>query len=81
MTTQQRMQMQLDKQDQQITDLFKSVREIKNMNISNKAMFKGLVLGFGLMIASDVMPITANANFGWRRSNSLAMSYLVVELE
>ena len=54
MTTQQRMQMQLDKQDQQITDLFKSVREIKNMNISNKAMFKGLVLGFGLMVASDV---------------------------
>ena len=54
MTTQQRMQMQLDKQDQQITDLLKSVREIKNMNISNKAMFKGLVLGFGLMVASDV---------------------------
>ena len=54
MTTEERMQMQLDKQDGQINDLFKSVREIKNMNISNKAMFKGLVLGFGLMVASDV---------------------------
>ena len=49
MTTQERMQMQLDKQDGQINDLFKSVREIKNMNLSNKAMFKGLLIGFGLM--------------------------------
>jgi hypothetical protein len=48
------MQMQLDKQDTQINDLFKSVREIKNMNLSNKAMFKGLVIGFGLMVASDI---------------------------
>jgi len=54
MTTQERMQMQLDKQDVQINDLFKSVREIKNMNLSNKAMFKGLIIGFGLMVASDV---------------------------
>ena len=46
--------MQLDKQDVQINDLFKSVREIKNMNLSNKAMFKGLIIGFGLMVASDV---------------------------
>ena len=51
--------MQLDKQDAQITDLFKSVREIKNMNLSNKAMFKGLILGFGLMAASDVGVFTA----------------------
>ena len=50
----ERMQMQLDKQDTQINDLFKSVREIKNMNLSNKAMFKGLVIGFGLMVASDM---------------------------
>jgi|TARA_R110000765_G_scaffold5327_2_gene16636 hypothetical protein len=48
------MQMQLDKQQEQIEDLFKSVREIKNMNISNKAMFKGLIIGFGVMVASDV---------------------------
>tara|TARA_R110002074_G_scaffold4057_1_gene20746 strand:- start:174 stop:368 length:195 start_codon:yes stop_codon:yes gene_type:complete len=50
----ERMQMQLDKQDTQINDLFKSVREIKNINLSNKAMFKGLVIGFGLMVASDI---------------------------
>jgi phosphoribosylaminoimidazole (AIR) synthetase len=54
MSQQQRMQMQLDKQQEQIEDLFKSVREIKNMNISNKAMFKGLIIGFGIMVASDV---------------------------
>jgi len=46
--------MQLDKQDGQINDLFKSVREIKNMNLSNKAMFKGLLIGFGLMAATEV---------------------------
>ena len=54
MTAQQRMQIQLDKQAAQIEDLFKSVREIKNMNLSNKAMFKGLVLGFGIMVATDI---------------------------
>ena len=54
MSQQQRMQMQLDKQQEQIEDLFKSVREIKNMNISNKAMFKGLIIGFGVMVASDM---------------------------
>tara|TARA_R110000772_G_scaffold79839_2_gene170648 strand:- start:187 stop:363 length:177 start_codon:yes stop_codon:yes gene_type:complete len=48
------MQMQIDKQASQINDLFKSVREIKNMNISNKAMFKGLIIGFGLMAATEV---------------------------
>jgi len=53
MTAQQRMQIQLDKQEEQIEDLFKSVREIKNMNISNKAMFKGLILGFTIMVAAD----------------------------
>ena len=53
MTAQQRMQIQLDKQAEQIEDLFKSVREIKNMNLSNKAMFKGLILGFGFMVAAD----------------------------
>ena len=53
MTAQQRMQIQLDKQEAQIEDLFKSVREIKNMNISNKAMFKGLILGFTIMVAAD----------------------------
>ena len=54
MSQQQRMQMQLDKQQEQIEDLFRSVREIKNINLSNKAMFKGLIIGFGIMVASDV---------------------------
>ena len=59
MTAQQRMQIQLDKQEEQIQDLFKSVREIKNMNLSNKAMFKGLVLGFGIMfIGVDALMCT-----------------------
>ena len=53
MTNQQRMQMQLDKQDAQITDLFKSVREIKNMNLKFMSMGKGLLIGFGVMVASD----------------------------
>ena len=53
MTAQQRMQIQLDKQAAQIEDLFKSVREIKNMNLSNKAMFKGLIIGFTIMVAAD----------------------------
>ena len=53
MTAQQRMQVQLDKQAEQIEDLFKSVREIKNMNLSNKAMFKGLIIGFTIMVAAD----------------------------
>jgi|TARA_R110002167_G_scaffold332903_1_gene539910 hypothetical protein len=54
MTAQQRMQIQLDKQEEQIEDLFKSVREIKNMNIKFLAMGKGLLIGFGLMVATDV---------------------------
>ena len=54
MTSQQRMQIQLDKQQEQIEDLFKSVREIKNMNIKFLAMGKGLLIGFGLMVATDV---------------------------
>ena len=53
MTAQQRMQLQINKQEEQIEDLFKSVREIKNMNISNKAMFKGLIIGFTIMVAAD----------------------------
>ena len=53
MTNQQRMQMQLDKQDAQITDSFKSVREIKNMNLKFMSMGKGLLIGFGVMVASD----------------------------
>ena len=54
MTAQQRMQIQLDKQEEQIEDLFKSVREIKNMNLKFMSMGKGLLIGFGLMVATDV---------------------------
>ena len=54
MTQQQRMQVQLDKQESQIEDLFKSVREIKNMNLKFMSMGKGLLIGFGLMVATDV---------------------------
>jgi|TARA_R100001530_G_scaffold134751_1_gene110257 hypothetical protein len=52
-TQQQRMQVQLDKQDSQIEDLFKSVREIKNMNIKVISGFKGLLIGFALMVGVD----------------------------
>mgnify|MGYP003629080567 CR=1 FL=1 len=51
---QQRMQLQLNKQEEQIEDLFKSVREIKNMNLKFMSMGKGLLIGFGLMVATDV---------------------------
>ena len=54
MTAQQRVQMQLDKQQEQIEDLFKSVREIKNMNLKFMSMGKGLLIGFGLMVATDM---------------------------
>ena len=52
-TQQQRMQIQLDKQDSQIEDLFKSVREIKNMNLKVISGFKGLLIGFALMVGAD----------------------------
>ena len=54
MTQQQRMQVQLDKQESQIEDLFKSIREIKNMNLKFMSMFKGLLIGFGVMVATDI---------------------------
>jgi hypothetical protein len=54
MTAQQRMQLQINKQEEQIEDLFKSVREIKNMNLKFMSMGKGLLIGFGLMVATDV---------------------------
>lgn len=54
MTQQQRMQMQLDKQDGQINDLFKSVREIKNMNLKFMSMGKGLIIAFVVMTTVDI---------------------------
>ena len=53
MTAQQRMQIQIDKQESQIEDLFKSVREIKNMNLKVISGFKGLLIGFALMVGAD----------------------------
>ena len=53
MTQQQRMQLQLNKQAEQIEDLFKSVREIKNMNLKVISGFKGLLIGFALMVGAD----------------------------
>ena len=53
MTQQQRMQLQLNKQEEQIEDLFKSVREIKNMNLKFMSMGKGLLIGFALMVGAD----------------------------
>ena len=53
MTAQQSMQVQLDKQESQIEDLFKSVREIKNMNLKVISGFKGLLIGFALMVGAD----------------------------
>tara|TARA_R110002124_G_C8609658_1_gene485171 strand:+ start:27 stop:215 length:189 start_codon:yes stop_codon:yes gene_type:complete len=51
MTAQQ--QKQLDKHEKQIIDLYKDVREIKNMNLKFMSMGKGLLIGFGVMVATD----------------------------
>ncbi len=48
------MQMQLDKQQRQINDLYKDVREIKNMNLKFMSMGKGLLIGFAVMVAADI---------------------------
>jgi hypothetical protein len=48
-----KQQVQLDKHEKQIVDLYKDVREIKNMNLKFMSMGKGLLIGFGLMVASD----------------------------
>tara|TARA_R110001592_G_scaffold314308_1_gene589904 strand:+ start:182 stop:370 length:189 start_codon:yes stop_codon:yes gene_type:complete len=46
-------QKQLDKHEKQIIDLYKDVREIKNMNLKFMSMGKGLLIGFGVMVATD----------------------------
>ena len=48
-----KQQVQLDKHEKQIIDLYKDVREIKNMHLKFMSMGKGLLIGFGLMIATD----------------------------
>ena len=48
-----KQQVQIDKHEKQIVDLYKDVREIKNMHLKFISMGKGLLIGFGLMIATD----------------------------
>lgn len=48
-----KQQVQLDKHEKQIIDLYKDVREIKNMQLKFMSMGKGMLIGFGLMIATD----------------------------
>lgn len=48
-----KQQVQIDKHEKQIVDLYKDVREIKNMHLKFMSMGKGLLIGFGLMIATD----------------------------
>ena len=47
-------QRQLDKHEKQIADLYKDVREIKNMNLKFMSMGKGLLIGFAVMVATDI---------------------------
>ena len=37
-----------------LTTYLSQSEKLKNMNLSNKAMFKGLLIGFGLMAATEV---------------------------
>lgn len=48
-----KQQVQIDKHEKQIIDLYKDVREIKNMHLKFMSMGKGLLIGFGLMVATD----------------------------
>lgn len=48
-----KQQVQIDKHEKQIIDLYKDVREIKNMQLKFMSMGKGMLIGFGLMIATD----------------------------
>jgi len=48
-----KQQVQIDKHEKQIVDLYKDVREIKNMHLKFMSMGKGLLIGFGLMVATD----------------------------
>ena len=49
-----KQQAQLDRHEKQISDLYKDVREIKNMNLKFMSMGKGLLIGFAVMVAADV---------------------------
>ena len=49
-----KQQAQLDRHEKQIADLYKDVREIKNMNLKFMSMGKGLLIGIAVMVAADV---------------------------
>ena len=49
-----KQQTQVDRHEKQIADLYKDVREIKNMNLKFMSMGKGLLIGFAVMVAADV---------------------------
>jgi hypothetical protein len=49
-----KQQAQLDRHEKQIEDLYKDVREIKNMNLKFMSMGKGLILAFVVMTTVDI---------------------------
>ena len=49
-----KQQAQLDRHEKQIAVLYKDVREIKNMNLKFMSMGKGLLIGFAVMVATDI---------------------------
>ena len=49
-----KQQAQLDRHEKQIEDLYKDVREIKNMNLKFMAMGKGLIIAFVVMTTVDI---------------------------
>ena len=49
-----KQQAQLDRHEKQIEDLYKDVREIKNMNLKFMSMRKGLIIAFVVMTTVDI---------------------------
>ena len=49
-----KQQAQLDRHEKQIEDLYKDVREIKNMNLKFMSMGKCLILAFVVMTTVDI---------------------------
>ena len=49
-----KQQAQLDRHEKQIEDLYKDVREIKNMNLKFMSMGKGLIIACVVMTTVDI---------------------------
>ncbi len=49
-----KQQAQLDRHEKQIEDLYKDVREIKNMNLKFMSMGNGLTIAFVVMTTVDI---------------------------